>query len=86
MEKKIDKFKNTAVVIIKDPPSREISNNSLVDKLIRTGEEHTFIPFKLYELYVNDFKVPGLYYCVDDLIMDGKTLKEITEEDIKKLI
>ena len=51
----------------------------------------TFIPPEYstcYDLYINGVKVDGDYLLVDDgdRILEAKTYREITEEDIKNFL
>ena len=84
MEKKVDRFKNTAVVTLR----REENQKSLVEQLIYSSNQQYFSFFPpeysiLYDLYVNNKKIPGKYlYPYEGCILDSKTLEEITEENI----
>lgn len=84
MEKTIDKFKNTAVVVIKDKPPK-----IRLEELLRMfpGNYLTFLPPEFstcYDLYINGEKIDGDYLLVDrDKILDAETYSEITEDDIK---
>ena len=81
MEKEISEFKNTAVVTLK----REEKTKSPVEKLLYSGNSD-FLSNELYleyDLYINDEKIDGKYlYLYEGCILESKTLKEITEEDI----
>lgn len=82
MEKKVDRFKNTAVVTLR----REEKPKSPVEKLLYSGKSESSFSNELsieYDLYINDKKIDGKYlYLYEGCILDSKTLKEITEEDI----
>lgn len=89
MEKEIDKFKDTAVVVIKDKPPR-----TRLEELLRMFPSRHFATFlppeysTCYDLYINGVKVDGDYLLVDDgdRILEAKTYREITEEDIKNFL
>ena len=89
MEKEINKFKDTAVVVIKDKPPR-----TRLEELLRMFPSRhfaTFLPPEYsicYDLYINGVKVDGDYLLVDngDRILEAKTYREITEEDIKNFL
>ncbi len=86
MEKTIDKFKNTAVVVIKDKP---IKPKTKVEELLSTSRDYIFTSLPLeycikYDLYINGEKIDGDYLLVDgDKILDAETCTEIIEDDIK---
>lgn len=81
MEKEISEFKNTAVVTLR----REEKTKFPVEKLLYSGK-YDILSNELYleyNLYVNDEKMDGKYlYLYEGCILESKTLKEITEEDI----
>lgn len=86
MEKEVDKFKDTAVVVIKDKPGSNITQ--LLSK--HPEFSSSFLPpeYRIsYDLYVNGVKIDGDYLLVDggNRILEARTYREITEEDIKKL-
>ena len=81
MEKKVDRFKNTAVVTLR----REEKHKSPVEKLLYSGKSDILSNelFLEYDLYINDKKIDGKYlYLYEGCILDSKTLEEITEENI----
>ena len=81
MEKKVNRFKNTAVVTLK----REEKTKSPVEKLLYSGKSDILSNelYLEYDLYINDEKIDGKYlYLYEGCILESKTLKEITEEDI----
>ena len=86
MEKEINKFKDTAVVIIKD----KLGSN--VTQLLSKYPEFSssFLPLEYsicYDLYINGVKMNGNYLNpYDDYIIDAITHKEITEYDIKSFL
>lgn len=86
MEKEINKFKNTAVVVIKDKP------RSNVTQLLSKYQEFSssFLPpeYRIsYDLYINGVKVDGDFLNpYDEFIINADTYKEITENDIKSFL
>lgn len=89
MEKEINKFKDTAVVVIKNKPPRTRLEELL--RMFPSDNYFTYLPEEyctLYDLYVNGVKVDGDYLLVDngDRILEAKTYKEITEDDIKNFL
>lgn len=89
MEKEINKFKDTAVVVIKDKPPR-----TRLEELLRMFPSRHFATFlppeysTCYDLYINGVKVDGDYLLVDggEKVLEAKTYREITEEDIKNFL
>ena len=89
MEKKINKFKDTAMVVIKSKPPR-----TRLEELLRMFPNRYFATFlppeysTCYDLYINGIKMDGDYLLVDggDRILEAKTYREITEEDIKNFL
>lgn len=84
MEKEISEFKNTAVVTLKDKPkSRE---EELLSSLGISNSCFTFLPPEYstsYDLFVNGIQMEGSYLNPsDEIILDSKTFRRITEEDI----
>ena len=97
MEKEINKFKDTAVVVIKDKPPRTRLEELL--QMFPSDNYFTYLPEEFcyiftpeysicYDLYINGVKVDGDYLLVDDgdRILEAKTYREITEEDIKNFL
>ena len=89
MEKEINKFKDTAVVVIKDKPPRTRLEELL--QMFPSDNYFTYLPEEyctLYDLYINGVKVDGDYLLVDDgdRVFEAKTYREITEEDIKNFL
>lgn len=89
MEKEINKFKDTAVVVIKNKPPRTRLEELL--QMFPSRNFATFLPPEYstcYDLYINGVKVDGDYLLVDDgdRILEAKTYREITEEDIKNFL
>ena len=89
MEKEINKFKDTAVVVIKDKPPRTRLEELL--QMFPSDNYFTYLPEEyctLYDLYVNGVKVDGDYLLVDngDRVLEAKIYKEITEGDIKNFL
>lgn len=88
MEKKINKFKDTAMVVIKDR-KEELT---LVEKLISPDPNNVFTSLPpeyciYYDLYVNGRKVIGDFINpYGERILYADTFKEITEEDIKNFL
>lgn len=89
MEKEINKFKDTAMVVIKDKPPR-----TRLEELLRMFPNRHFATFlppeysTCYDLYVNGVKMDGDYLLVDggEKVLEAKTYREITEEDIKNFL
>lgn len=89
MEKEIDKFKNTAMVVIKDKPPRTRLEELL--QMFPSDNYFTYLPPEYstcYDLYINGVKMDGDYLLVDggDRVLEAKTYREITEEDIKNFL
>lgn len=89
MEKEIDKFKDTAMVVIKDKPPRTRLEELML--MFPSDNYFTYLPEEyctFYDLYVNGVKVDGDYLLVDggEKVLEAKTYREITEEDIKNYI
>ena len=89
MEKEINKFKDTAVVVIKDKPPRTRLEELL--QMFPSDNYFTYLPEEyctLYDLYINGVKVDGDYLLVDngDRILEANTYKERTEEDMKNFL
>ena len=86
MEKEIDKFKNIAVVIIKDKPGSNVTQ--LLSKYQEFGS--SFLPPEYrvsYDLYINGVKIDGDFLNpYDEFIINANTHKEITEDDIKSFL
>lgn len=86
MEKEINKFKDTAMVVIKDKPG------SNVTQLLSKYQEFSssFLPPEYrtsYDLYINGVKMNGDFLNpYDEYILDADTHKEITENDIKSFL
>lgn len=83
MEKEINKFKDTAMVVIKDKPGSDIAR-------LLSNFSSSFLPSEYrisYDLYINGVKVDGDFLNpYDEYILDADTHKEITENDIKSFL
>lgn len=89
MEKEIDKFKDTAVVVIKSKPPKTRLEELL--QMFPSEKYFTYLPEEYstcYNLYVNGVKMDGDYLLVDggNQILEAKTYREITGEDIKNFL
>lgn len=86
MEKEVNKFKDTAMVILKD----KLGSN--VTQLLNNYQEFSssFLPPEYsicYDLYINGVKINGDFLNpYDDYIINADTHKEITENDIKSFL
>lgn len=83
MEKEINKFKDIAVVTLKNKPGSDIAQ-------LLSNFSSSFLPSKYrisYDLYVNGVKVDGDFLNpYDEYIINADTHKEITEDDIKSFL
>lgn len=85
MEKEINKFKDIAVVVIKEKYTKP---KTKLENLLSNSPENIFVSafsnYTYYDLYINGIKVDGEFINpYGDHIFDAETYKEITEETIK---
>lgn len=85
MEKEIDKFKDTAMVVIKSKPKTKL------ETLLSNSPENIFVSafsnYTHYDLYINGIKVNREFINpYGDHIFDAETYKEITEETMKAFL
>lgn len=83
MGKEINKFKDTAMVVIKDKPGSDITQ-------LLSNFSSLFLPpeYRIsYDLYINGVKVDGNFLNpYDEYIINADTHKEITENYIKSFL
>lgn len=88
MEKEISKFKNTAVVIIKE---KYRNPKTKLENLLSNSPENIFVSafsnYTCYDLYINGKQIEGDFINpYGEHIFNAETYTEITEETIKAFL